>query len=143
MGAVFHPSGEDGLHHGDQLPEISLHPGLHRRFAGHGGQDLVPLPQAAGPLAQTQGLRRILQEGGAVLRTHALRQAGLAAEQDVAGRSFKAQMKAAGASGAEWTCIIGPEELEKGVAAVKNMGDGTQENVPLAEVPAYIAGKVK
>ena len=32
---------------------------------------------------------------------------------------------------------------EKGAAAVKNMGDGTQENVPLAEVPAYIAGRIK
>ena len=81
--------------------------------------------------------------GAAQKLTHALRQAGLAAEQDVAGRSFKAQMKAAGAGGAEWTCIIGPEELERGVAAVKNMEEGTQENVPLTEVPTYIAGRMK
>ena len=47
-------------------------------------------------------------------------------------------MKNAGAGGARWACILGPEELAKGCAAVRNMEEGSQTEVPLAQVPDYI-----
>ncbi len=84
-----------------------------------------------------------LDEGsrGAVqVMTYELRKAGITAECDTAGRSFKAQMKAAGAC--RFACIIGPEEREKNSAAVKDMKDGTQENIPLSEAAKYIREKL-
>ena len=84
-----------------------------------------------------------LDEGsrGAVqVLTYELRKAGISAECDTAGRSFKAQMKAAGAC--RFACIIGPEERERNSAAVKDMKDGTQENIPLSEAAKYIREKL-
>ena len=49
----------------------------------------------------------------------------LAVIADTASRGFKAQMKSADASHAAWTCIIGPEEMEKGLVIVRNMADGS------------------
>ena len=47
-------------------------------------------------------------------------------------------MKNADASRAEWTCIIGPEEMEKGLVAVKKMADGSQVSLPLEAVPEFV-----
>ena len=57
--------------------------------------------------------------------THRLRRHGVAAEQDTASRGFKAQMKSADASHAAWTCIIGPEEMEKGLVTARNSAEDT------------------
>ena len=71
--------------------------------------------------------------------THRLRRHGVAAEQDTASRGFKAQMKSADASHAMWTCIIGPEEMEKGLVTVKNMADGSQASLAPEAVPEFVA----
>ena len=71
--------------------------------------------------------------------THRLRQHGIAAEQDASSRSFKAQMKNADASRAAWTCIIGPEEMDKGTVTVKNMADGSQVSLAAEAVPEFMA----
>ena len=60
---------------------------------------------------------------------------GVAAEQNTASRGFKAQMKSADASHAAWTCIIGPEEMEKGLVTVRNMADGSQTSL----APEFVA----
>lgn len=77
--------------------------------------------------------------GAAQVLTHSLRTAGISAEQDSRGRSFKAQMKAAGS--ADWACIIGPDEAAAGTAAVKNMRTGEQVSVPMAECAKFIKEK--
>ena len=71
--------------------------------------------------------------------THRLRRHGVAAEQDTASRGFKAQMKSADASHAAWTCIIGPEEMEKGLVTVRNMADGSQTSLAPEAVPEFVA----
>ena len=50
-----------------------------------------------------------------------VRMAGVVAETDYMDRSVKAQMKYANKIGAKNTVILGADELEKGVAVVKNM----------------------
>lgn len=60
--------------------------------------------------------------------TRRLRQNDISADMDYTGKSFKSQMKSAGAS-AEYACILGDEELAKGVISVKNLRDGTQEEI--------------
>ena len=43
---------------------------------------------------------------------------------------MKSQMKSA-ANFAEYACIIGSEELAKGLIGLKNLSEGTQENLTL------------
>ncbi|CAB1129699.1 Histidine--tRNA ligase [Candidatus Hydrogenisulfobacillus filiaventi] len=59
-----------------------------------------------------------------------LRQAGVAAEVDLMGRSLKAQMKEA-ARRAGWVLILGAREWEAGQVTLRNLADGTQEVLEL------------
>ncbi len=63
--------------------------------------------------------------------TERLRRAGKYAECDILGRSLKAQMKYANKLGAQYTLIIGDNEIDAGVAQLRNMSDGTQVEVEL------------
>lgn len=60
-----------------------------------------------------------------------LRNEGLSAQFDTVGRSVKAQMKFANKIGALYTAVLGDSELESGLVRLKNMADGTAEDVQL------------
>jgi len=62
-----------------------------------------------------------------------LRAAGIACRMATGG-SMKSQMRAANKAGAAWALIRGEDELEKGVAALKDMTAGTQETLPLDQL---------
>jgi len=53
------------------------------------------------------------------------------------GGSFKSQMKKAGNSGARFAIILGDQEVEQQVAAVKDLQEGEQVSVPFAELAQY------
>jgi len=72
-----------------------------------------------------------------------LRRAGVPAEKDYLGRSLKAQMKYAGKAGARFVLIIGDNELARGLAVVRDMASGGQEEVPLEEVAGCLALRMK
>ena len=63
-----------------------------------------------------------------------LRQAGLSAETDLMGRSLKAQMKYADKINAHYVAIIGDDELDQGVATVKNMREGESKQISLDDL---------
>ena len=63
--------------------------------------------------------------------TERLRRLGRYVECDVVGRSLKAQMKYANKIGAKYTLIIGDDEIDKGVAQLRNMENGEQSEVQL------------
>ncbi|HMP95739.1 MAG TPA: histidine--tRNA ligase [Kiritimatiellia bacterium] len=63
-----------------------------------------------------------------------LRMRGLDCGLDLNGRSVKAQMRAAGKSGARWVILHGAAEDEKGVFQLKDMLDGTQREVTMVEL---------
>ena len=46
-------------------------------------------------------------------------------------QSVKKQFSAASTEGARWVVILGPDEVEKGVAVVRNMASGTEKQVSL------------
>ena len=58
------------------------------------------------------------------------------------GGSMKSQMRAANKSGAAWTIIRGDDELAQGVAALKDMGAGTQETLPIQSLPDVLAATI-
>ncbi len=67
-----------------------------------------------------------------------LRHAGLRCEMDLSERSLKAQLRDAHRQKAHFAVIVGGDELEKEVAQVKNLADGTQEQIPFAELARFL-----
>lgn len=61
----------------------------------------------------------------------ALRAAGFRVEEDLNRASLKSQLKAAHRMGAEWTLVLGGDELARGEILIKNMQSGTQWAVAL------------
>jgi len=74
----------------------------------------------------------------AIKLLYELRSAGVAADIDYSGRSFKAQFKFAGSSGAAFACVMGPEEVSSGSVTVKNLESGEQRQVARADVASAI-----
>ncbi len=67
-----------------------------------------------------------------------LRCAGIACGMELGPRSMKAQMRAANKSGAKWVVIRGDNELAAGTAALKNLADGAQQDVPMSDLAARL-----
>ena len=67
-----------------------------------------------------------------------LRAAGVSAESDLMGRSFKAQMKYADKCGARFLAVMGDDELERGAVSLKNMLTGESSEVRFADIPAAV-----
>ena len=72
-----------------------------------------------------------------------LRQAGLAAAMDYAGRSMKAQMKQAGRSGARYAIIMGEDEVKGRYVMLKNLQTSEQEQVPFDSIINKLCAEVK
>ena len=90
------------------------------------------LLEASAPLVWLVGLGdEATKQNLALMQT--LRAAGLTCRMAIGG-SMKSQMRAANKAGAAWALIRGEDELEKGVAALKDMTAGTQETLPLDQL---------
>ena len=68
-----------------------------------------------------------------------LRSKGVAAEIYPESAKMKKQMEYANRRTIPFVVIIGSQELEQGVAMVKDMRSGEQQQVAFAEVAAYVA----
>lgn len=85
-----------------------------------------------GPLVFVAGMG---QQGAKTARavTRAFRREGFVAECDIAGRSLKAQMKAANRLNAQYTLVIGDDEAASGSAKLKKMADGSEYEFSLQD----------
>ncbi len=63
-----------------------------------------------------------------------LRASGISADLDYEGRSLKAQMRTANKLNTKYVLVIGPDELSKGLAKIKDMQTGEEKLVDLANV---------
>lgn len=61
-----------------------------------------------------------------------LRRDGFGVQTDICGRGLKAQMKFADKIGARFSVVLGDNELADGKARLKNMTDGTETEISLA-----------
>jgi histidyl-tRNA synthetase len=77
-------------------------------------------------------------EGAALDVLQALRRAGVVAEIAYRG-NLKRRMERANRIGARAAVILGDEEIAAGVAQLRDLDAGTQEKVPLPEVPGRLA----
>ncbi|MGE4317968.1 MAG: histidine--tRNA ligase [Deferribacterales bacterium] len=72
-----------------------------------------------------------------------LRTQGISADMDYDFRKMKKQFSLADRYGALFTVVIGEDEAAKGTAAVKDMQAGTQEEIEITQVTAYISDKLR
>lgn len=71
--------------------------------------------------------------GKAMILTKTLRDDGIWAEYDLQGRGVKAQMKYADKLGADFTMVLGSNEIESGKAQLKNMKTSEKIEISLGE----------
>ena len=72
-----------------------------------------------------------------------LRLAGLFVEMDYESKSLKAQMRRADKLEATHVLILGEDELAKGMATMRNMEAGTQEEIPLEGIVEQLLRRFK
>ncbi len=71
---------------------------------------------------------------------HDLRVAGIVVDMAYKGNVGK-RMKRANKQNASFAVLLGEEEMARGVAMVKNLDQGSQEEVSLSQISDYIKGK--
>ncbi len=67
-----------------------------------------------------------------------LRKQGISCDMDYTGRSLKAQMKLADKLGAKYAIILGEEEINAGMAVVRNMATSEQSSVAINELASAL-----
>ena len=121
---------------GNPTPAVGFATGLERLLLALESQNLLPEKNrsvdayivALGEAAQAEGFKLL----------NSLRQQGLSAAMDFAGRSMKAQMKQANKLGAKYSVILGEDEIAEGVAMLRSMEDSSQAKVPMNQVAEKI-----
>lgn len=121
---------------GNPTPAVGFATGLERLLLALESQNLLPEKNrsvdayvvALGEKAQAEGFKLL----------NILRQQGLSAAMDFAGRSMKAQMKQANKLGAKYSVILGEDEISEGVVMLRSMEDSSQAKVPMNQVAEKI-----
>ena len=73
-----------------------------------------------------------------MLIANTLRSAGISADTDLLGRSFKAQLKYVNKTGARFMIVVGTDEIASGEYQVKNLLSGASEQVRKEDLTAYL-----
>jgi histidyl-tRNA synthetase len=63
-----------------------------------------------------------------------LREAGVPVDLDYEGKSLKSQMRRADKLGCRYVVFLGPDELAKKKAGLRDMVSGEQDSVPLGDL---------
>ncbi len=121
---------------GPPTPAVGFAMGLERLLLAL-GPDLPALAPVADVAMVTRGERA---RAAAVPLAARLRKSGLAVDIDHRGGSMKSQMKRANKLGAPAVVILGDDEVDRGVAALRDMADSTQEEVAVDELEGKIRG---
>ena len=117
---------------GNPTPAVGFATGLERVLLALAKQGLLPDKKnavdvyvvALGERAQEEAFKLVMD----------LRDAGLNAAVDYAGRSMKAQMKQANKLNARYAAIMGDDELADGVVVLRDMAGSEQEKLPVNEL---------
>lgn len=112
---------------GGEVPGVGFACGIERLAL------LLQAPEAAKPDFYILGLDLACREAGFIL-AQKLRQKGLAGSMNYANGSMKSLMRQVSHTGAHFCLILGPDELAAGQITIKDMWDGCQKQLPLANV---------
>ena len=126
---------------GKPTPAVGFATGLERVLLALEKQELLPAMDK-----QTDAFVVALGEaaqGPAFQLLTRLRQAGLKAGMDYAGRSMKAQMKQANKAGARFALIIGEDEVKEACVQLKDMEKSEQQKVSFDNIIDKLCAEVK
>ena len=126
---------------GDDMPGIGYAMGMERLLLTLKEQG-IELPVGKHPDVYIAPLGDAAQKEAFVL-TQALRSRNIYTEKDYLGKSLKAQMKAADRFQVKYCVIIGDSELEKGIAVVREMATGEQQEIALSQLVEDLEGRLK
>ena len=129
-----------GLYTKQHLPGVGASLGLDRLMAAMEGLGLLQDAAASADVFIVQFSAEALPSYIALARR--LRQAGLRTELYPEAKGMGRQLKYADRKGFPIALIGGPDELEKGVWQVKDMRDGSSEDVKDDEVVSYLQTKL-
>ncbi len=126
---------------GNPTPAVGFATGLERVLLALEKQGLLPEKEnsvdafvvALGEAAQLEGFKLL----------NKLRNAGISALMDFAGRSMKAQMKQANKKDARFVLILGDDEVRDSVVTLKDMSNSEQRKIAIDEVINTISAEVK
>ncbi|MBN6186470.1 histidine--tRNA ligase [Aneurinibacillus sp. BA2021] len=121
---------------GDDMPGIGFAMSIERVLLALKTQG-IELPIARELDCFIVGMGEEAQEK-AFLLLDQLRRQGLAADLDFLGRKMKAQLKAADRLQAKTVAILGEDELARGVAVLKDMATGEQQEIAFEQVAEHI-----
>lgn len=109
---------------------------------------LLLLEQQGREITNTEKVKVFITVGGGAKEREAafvlvsrLRKAGISADCEHNKRSFKAQFKYADKIGAAYCISVGERELETGRFPLKNMAEGTQQELTHDEILEYLLNK--
>lgn len=119
---------------GDDVPAVGFGSGMERFEALM--PELPPLPRPIAIVAMGESARNAAMKLSEDLRTE-----GYIVAMPLEETSFKSQFKKADKANANWTLILGEDEVSKGECGVKNMETGEQTTLPLADVVAFVNKK--
>lgn len=126
---------------GPATPGIGFGSGIERLVMNLKRQEIEVPEESATPI--------VIVHMGDAARIHGLALAARLRDADLrvlmapAGRSLRAQLRYASSLEAQFSVVIGDDELTRSVSAVRNMADGTQQDVPDDGVVAYLREKFR
>ena len=125
---------------GEHTPGIGFGAGMERTVLELKKQSIVP-PAEPSTRVFVVNLNKSAELKNAVVQlVAALRHAGIKAEMAYGDRSFKAQMKRAGSSNAEYVIVIGEDELAQNVVSVRRSGEESVK-VGCGDIVTYLLGE--
>jgi histidyl-tRNA synthetase len=71
-----------------------------------------------------------------------LRRSGIRVEFDLSGKNLKKQMETASSLNAKYVLILAPREYSEKRIVVKNMIDGTEEQIGIDEIVSFLKANV-
>jgi histidyl-tRNA synthetase len=125
---------------GPPVPGVGFGMGIERLLLVLAGEG-VALPEEPGPdvFLATAGV----DSPPALALADRLRAAGLAVAVDIMARGLRAQMKQADKLRARFVLLLGEEEVRRGVAVLREMASGAQEEVPVERLPELLSVRVQ
>ncbi|WP_139904402.1 histidine--tRNA ligase [Clostridium thermarum] len=119
---------------GPSMPAVGFGMGLERLIMTIEGAGLeIPKPDHIQLYIGSMGEKASLE---AMKLTYELRKKGIKCDCDHMGRSVKAQMKYANKLGAKYSLVLGEDELDKRVARLKKMEDGSTIDINIDDYEA-------
>ncbi len=123
---------------GPDTPGIGFALGVDRTLLACDAEGVFPAPSVAPDVFVVD----VVDGTHALEICEELRGAGLSADRAYGGRSMKAQMKAAGRSGASHAVIVGDDELASASVTVRDLRRGEQDTIAREALVAHLRGRM-